>query len=36
VDTLRGRLGLDWFFAAYLGDLLSDLNRGGSETVIFF
>jgi Ca2+-binding RTX toxin-like protein len=34
-DTLRGRLGLDWFFARYLGDILVDVNRGGTETVTY-
>lgn len=32
-DVLRGRLGVDWFFASGMTDLLSDLNRGGTETV---
>lgn len=35
LDTLRGGQGLDWFFAAYLEDILSDLNRGGSESVFY-
>jgi Ca2+-binding RTX toxin-like protein len=35
VDVLRGGRGLDWFFAAYLEDLLVDLNRGGAENVVY-
>jgi hypothetical protein len=35
VDTLRGRTGLDWFFAAYLFDVLSDLNSG-TESVTYY
>ena len=35
LDTLRGGQGLDWFFASYLEDVLSDLNRGGLESVFY-
>jgi Ca2+-binding RTX toxin-like protein len=35
VDTLTRGKGLDWFFAAYLSDLLTDLHRGGTETVTY-
>jgi hypothetical protein len=31
-DALTGGLELDWFFQS-LGDLLTDLNTGGTETV---
>ena len=35
LDTLRGGQGLDWFFVANLEDILSDLNRGGTESVFY-
>ena len=35
LDTLRGGRGLDWFFAAFLEDVLADLNRGGDETTAY-
>jgi len=31
-DTLIGGLALDWFWQ-FTGDLVSDLNNGGTETV---
>jgi hypothetical protein len=31
VDTLFGRAGLDWFVVS-AGDLVKDLNTGGTET----
>jgi hypothetical protein len=32
VDTLTGGLSLDWFWP-FTGDVVSDLNTGGTETV---
>jgi len=32
IDTLTGGLGLDWFWQ-FSGDVVSDLNNGGAETV---